>query len=173
MGKRFFPDVDVSVSSAALPASWSYTPADDMLVQAWEDATTRRPSAPEPLVKKYGTLYGAVLHASKYRPEILAAMGLLGSCLTIPTERLFYCLERLRSRLPHTHAEPRRNVFGPLAPCVQVAGPRRLELVRTTVHDGLGDPPSRGGDQHSVAPPTLHNYVIDRSRVGRPRRSRD
>jgi len=95
MGKRFFPDVDVSVSSAALPASWSYTPADDMLVQAWEDATTRRPSAPEPLVKKYGTLYGAVLHASKYRPEILAAMGLLGSCLTIPTERLFYCLERV------------------------------------------------------------------------------
>ena len=47
------------------------------------------------MTKKYGSLYGAVLHASKFRPEILAALGLLGSCLTCPTEALYYCLVRV------------------------------------------------------------------------------
>ena len=57
--------------------------------------TSRTPAAP-PLMKKYGSLYGAILHvASKYRPEILAAIGLLGSCLTFPTETLHYCLQRV------------------------------------------------------------------------------
>ena len=56
---------------------------------------SRTPAAP-PLMKKYGSLYGAILHvASKYRPEILAAIGLLGSCLTFPTETLYYCLQRV------------------------------------------------------------------------------
>ena len=57
-------------------------------MKAWEEATMLRAKAPEKLMKKYGSLYGALLHASKYRPEILASMGgLLGSALTFPTER--------------------------------------------------------------------------------------
>ena len=32
MARRFFPDVDLTQSSAAFPASWSYTPADESLV---------------------------------------------------------------------------------------------------------------------------------------------
>ena len=30
LAKRFFPDVDLSKTSEAFPASWTYTPADDM-----------------------------------------------------------------------------------------------------------------------------------------------
>ena len=78
MGKRFLPNVDISKTFEALPSAWSRTPADETLVKAWEDATSLRPKASETLMKKYGSLYGALPHASKYRPEILAAMGLLG-----------------------------------------------------------------------------------------------
>eukprot|EP00966_Prymnesium_polylepis_P103847 2404756-Prymnesium_polylepis.1 len=53
-------------------------------------------------MKKYGSLYGALLHASKYRPEILASMGLLGSALTFPTERLYMCLVRVLVYLVRT-----------------------------------------------------------------------
>ena len=102
MAKNFFPDVDVSKSSAAMPASWSYTPADETLVKAWEHAMVTRPKADERLIKKYGSAYGAVLHASKYRPEILAAMGLLGSCLTFPTENVVL-LPHARSCIPGPH----------------------------------------------------------------------
>ena len=102
LAKRFFPDVDLSKTSEAFPASWSYTPADDMLVKAWEDTFVNRPKPDEKLIKKYGSLYGAVLHATKYRPEILAAMGLLGSCLTFPTEKLYYCLVRVLVYLVRT-----------------------------------------------------------------------
>ena len=95
MAKRHFPDVDVTQPSAALPSAWTHTPADEMLVQAWEEAMNTRPTCSEALYKKYGSLYGGLLHAGKYRPEILAAMGLLGSCLTFPTERLYMCLQRV------------------------------------------------------------------------------
>ena len=95
MGKRFLPGIDALKSSEAFPSSWSYTPADETLVKAWESAMETRPKATEPLLKKYGSLYGAVLHASKFRPEILASLGLLGSCLTFPTEMLYYCLVRV------------------------------------------------------------------------------
>ena len=102
MGKRFLPGVDITKTSEALPSAWSHTPADDMLVKEWEDATALRPKASEPLMKKYGSLYGALLHASKYRPEILASMGLLGSALTFPTERLYMCLVRVLVYLVRT-----------------------------------------------------------------------
>ena len=102
MGARFYPDIDLSKTSEAMPASWSYTPADDTLVEAWEYAMKTRPKASEQLIKKYGTAYGSILHASKYRPEILAAMGLLGSCLTFPTEQLYYCLMRVLVYLVRT-----------------------------------------------------------------------
>ena len=52
-----------------------------------------RPKASEPLMKKYGTATARCsTRPSTYRLEILAAMGLLGSCLTFPTERLYFCL---------------------------------------------------------------------------------
>ena len=102
MAERFFPDTDLTKSSASFPASWTYTPADESLVAAWEEATATRPKAPESLVKKYGSLFGACLHASKYRPEILAAMGLLGSCLTFPTEQTYNCLVRVLVYLVRT-----------------------------------------------------------------------
>ena len=52
---------------------------------------TRTPASPE-LVKRFQSLFGALLHAGKFRPEILCALGLLGSCLTFPTEELYECL---------------------------------------------------------------------------------
>ena len=52
---------------------------------------TRTPAPPE-LTKKFGSLFGALLHAGQFRPEINAAMSLLGSCLTFPTEALYECL---------------------------------------------------------------------------------
>eukprot|EP00966_Prymnesium_polylepis_P309000 7140126-Prymnesium_polylepis.1 len=64
MGKRFLPGVDITKTSEALPSAWSHTPADETLVKEWEDATALRPKVSEPLMKKYGSLYGALLHAS-------------------------------------------------------------------------------------------------------------
>ena len=104
MGKRFLPDVDVTKPSVAMPSAWSHTPADEQLVKAWEEATMLKPKAPEKLMKKYGSLYGALLHASKYRPEILAAMGLLGSALTFPTEQLYMHLVRVLVYLLRTRS---------------------------------------------------------------------
>ena len=52
---------------------------------------TRTPAS-QALTKAYGSLFGALLHATKFRPEISAALGLLGSCLTFPTEELYECL---------------------------------------------------------------------------------
>ena len=89
MVKRF---ADGDVSSPKFPSHWSSIPADDTLVKAWESAMATRTPASEKLTKEYGSLFGAVLHATKYRPEISAAMGLLGSCLTFPTPALLSCL---------------------------------------------------------------------------------
>ena len=73
------------------PAHWSSTPADEVLVRAYEAAVaTRTPASPE-LTKRFGSLFGALLHAVKFRPEIAAALQLLGSCLTFPTEELYEC----------------------------------------------------------------------------------
>ena len=52
---------------------------------------TRTPASAE-LLAAYQSLYGSLLHATKFRPEISAAMGLLGSCLTFPTKDLYDCL---------------------------------------------------------------------------------
>eukprot|EP00966_Prymnesium_polylepis_P325236 7381218-Prymnesium_polylepis.1 len=64
MGGGFLPDVDITKTSEALPLAWSHTPADEMLVKAWEHTTETRPKANEKLMKKYGSLYGVLLHAS-------------------------------------------------------------------------------------------------------------
>ena len=67
-------------------------PADETLVKAWEAAMATRPTASPELVKRYQSLFGSLLHAAKFRPEISAAMGLAGSCLTFPTEEMYQCL---------------------------------------------------------------------------------
>jgi hypothetical protein len=86
-----YADGDVSVSKR-FPAHWSHLPADETLVRAWEAAmATREPATPE-LTKAYQSLYGSLLHAVKFRPEIAAALQLCGACLTFPTPELYECL---------------------------------------------------------------------------------
>ena len=90
MVKRY-ANGDVSPSKE-FPAYWGSLPADETLVREWEAAmATRTPASPE-LTKRYGSLFGALLHAVKFRPEISAALGLLGACLTFPNEALYSCL---------------------------------------------------------------------------------
>ena len=48
-----------------------------------------RPAASPELTKSFGSLFGALLHATKYRPETMAALGLLGSCLSFPSQELY------------------------------------------------------------------------------------
>ena len=54
----------------------------------------KSPASPE-LTKRYGSLFGSILHAVKYRPEIAASMSLLGQCLTFATEELYTCMKRV------------------------------------------------------------------------------
>jgi len=54
-----------------------------------------KPTPSKELSKAYFSLFGAVLHAIKWRPEISAAMGKLGTCLSFPTEELLDCLRRV------------------------------------------------------------------------------
>ena len=62
-----------------------------ILVRAYEEAVATRTPAPAALFKDYNSLVGSLRHAVKYRPEISAAMDLLGCCLTFPTEALLTC----------------------------------------------------------------------------------
>lgn len=55
----------------------------------------RRELASEAMRTKYGSLFGSLLHAVKYRPEIAAIMSLLGSCLTFPNEDMYQALMRV------------------------------------------------------------------------------
>ena len=48
-----------------------------------------RPTASPELLKFFGSLFGALLHATTYRPEIMAALGLLGSCLSFQTQEMY------------------------------------------------------------------------------------
>ena len=104
----------------ACPASWSYTPADDTLVKEFEAACSTRTPASRELTQRYGSLFGSLLHAVKYRPEISAALQLAGTCLTFPTESLYDCLVRVlvylgRTRLLGTsftkHGDPSLHAF--------------------------------------------------------------
>ena len=86
-----YADGDVSPCKR-FPAHWSHMPADETLMREWEAAmATRTPASPE-LTKRYGSLFGSLLHAVKFRPEISTALGKLGACLTFPTEALYECL---------------------------------------------------------------------------------
>ena len=84
------------------PASWGYVPADESLVRAYEAATTHRAAAPPKLFQAYNSLVGSLRHAVKYRPEISAAMDLLGCCLTFPTEELLDCAKHVLVYLGRT-----------------------------------------------------------------------
>ena len=86
-----YADGDVSPCKR-FPAHWSQLPADETLVRAWESATASRAPATPELTKRYGSLFGSLLHAVKFRPEISCALGLCGSCLTFPTEEMYECL---------------------------------------------------------------------------------
>ena len=100
MVKRY-ADGDVTPSKR-FPSYWSYTPADDTLVKEHEAACAARKPASTELTQRYGSLFGSLLHAVKYRPEISAALGLLGSCLTFPTEKLYECAIRVLVYLGRT-----------------------------------------------------------------------
>ena len=85
MVQRYLPDADL----CKFPASWSYTPADESLTPLWEAMSSSRPDATAELKTKFGSLFGALLHATKYRPEVMAPLGLLGSCLSFPSQELY------------------------------------------------------------------------------------
>ena len=85
MVKRYLPDNDVS----KFPASWSYTPADESLTPLWESMSSSRPDATAEFKTRFGSLFGALLHATKYRPEIMAPVGLLGSCFSFSSQELY------------------------------------------------------------------------------------
>ena len=86
-----YADGDVSVCKR-FPAHWSHAPADDTLVKAFETAVANRAPASDKLTKDYGSLFGSLLHMSKFRPELCVGLGLCGACLTFPTEELYECL---------------------------------------------------------------------------------
>ena len=58
---------DGDVSSPKFPAHWGTLPADETLVRSWEIAMATRAPAEPKLVKDYGSLFGSLLHATKFR----------------------------------------------------------------------------------------------------------
>ena len=70
-------------------------PLDEVLVKAHEAACAARMPASKELTSRYLSLFGSLLHAVKYRPEISVALNMCGACLTFPTEDLYCCLERV------------------------------------------------------------------------------
>ena len=96
------------------PGAWGDTPASEELVTAYEHATRTRPTPPDELKQRYMSLFGALLHATKYRPEIDASLGLCGTCLTICTEELYTCLLRVLvylTRTPNLGANYHKNAI--------------------------------------------------------------
>ena len=92
MVKRY-ADNDVSPCKR-FPAHWSSLPADETLVRAFEAAMATRTPAPQELTTRYGSLFGSLLHATKFRPKISAALGMCGSCLTFPSCAMKIALDR-------------------------------------------------------------------------------
>ena len=86
------------------PAAWGYTPADETLVRAFESAAATRTPPPKELQHRYMSLYGSLLHAVKYRPEISYALQPTGSALSFPTEELYECRMRVLVYLGRTRS---------------------------------------------------------------------
>jgi hypothetical protein len=102
MVERYLPGADAYKPSKRFPGSYSDTPAGADLTANYEAAVILRPEPTDELKKRYGSLFGALLHAIKWRPEISAALGLCGTCLTICTEELYANLERVLVYLART-----------------------------------------------------------------------
>ena len=92
--KNYLGSLEELDNKIKYPPSWSYTPSDPTMMKAWEEAVATKPAASKELVKRYGSLFGALLHATKFRPEICATLGLCGTCLTFPTEEMYQVLLR-------------------------------------------------------------------------------
>ena len=75
---RTMLDRYVTRDLSSYPAHWKYMPADDTLMREWHKAMATRTPASKELTKRYQELFGSLLHAVKYRPEISTAMGRLG-----------------------------------------------------------------------------------------------
>ena len=89
--KRYLKDG----SADSYPSAWTHTPASEELQKLYDAAIATRPTPEPAFQKRYASLYGSLLHAVKYRPEIAAAMGLCGTCAAICTEGLYKCLTRI------------------------------------------------------------------------------
>ena len=100
MVSRFLPDG--APPSSKYPSSWGRTPADETLEKAFQAAMTTRPVPDKKLLKDYQSLFGALLHVTKWRPEVSAALGRCGSCLAICTPELYECLVRILVFLSRT-----------------------------------------------------------------------
>jgi len=102
MVERYLPGVDAYSSSKRFPGSYGDTPTGADLTANYEAAVTLRPEPTDKPKKRYGLLFGALLHAIKWRPEVSATLGLCGTCLTICTEELYANLERVLVYLVRT-----------------------------------------------------------------------
>ena len=122
--------------------SHSNLPAAESLLRAWEEATTNHTPASAEFTKDYQSLFDALLHASKFRVEILAAMGLSGSCLTFPNGEAVL--------MPHAH------------PCV-------LGTLKRSWGD-LRDPRSRGRQAQGLLRRQLGHDALDHGLLHHARR---
>jgi hypothetical protein len=68
--------------------------ADGALRHHCGDAAEPGPNPSELLNARYGSIFGVLLHAVKWRPEISAALGNCGTCLTICNEEMYQSLIR-------------------------------------------------------------------------------
>ena len=102
MVKTYLGDEADLSPSREQPAAWSYAPADETLDHAYAAAVAQRAPASKELTKRYQSLFGALMHAVKYRPEIAVAIGKCGTCLSFPTEDLYRCLVRVLVYLGRT-----------------------------------------------------------------------
>ena len=91
-----------SVVTKEYPGAWGATPADEKLTKAYEEAILRREAPAKELYRRYNSVVGSLRHVVKYRPDISAAMDLLGCCLTFPTEALYDCAIRVLVYLVRT-----------------------------------------------------------------------
>ena len=76
------------------PKHWTYSPSDPSMQKDWERCVATRPKASADLVKRYGTLFGSLLHATKFRCDISTTLQKCGTCLTFPTEEMYGWLVR-------------------------------------------------------------------------------
>ena len=92
---RYLPGEDLDTPCRKFPGEWGSTPASDQLQRAFEAAVAARPTASPELTKRYGSLYGSLMHTMKWRGEICVPMNRLGACLSFATQELYDCMERV------------------------------------------------------------------------------